>query len=87
MPPHKPVSTDTLSRWIKEVLQISGINIQKYKAHSTRAAAVSKASSKCVPVDDMLNVAGWKSEKTFGAFYNKDISHECDTFVEALVDN
>lgn len=87
VPPHKSVSTDTLSRWIKEVMQKSGINIQKYKAHSTRAASVSKASSKFVPVDDILNVAGWKSEKTFAAFYKKDISHECNTFVEALVDS
>ena len=34
--PFKPVSTDTIARWLKKVLENAGINITKYGAHSTR---------------------------------------------------
>ena len=35
--PHKPVSVDTISRWIKLVLTNSGIDTVTFKAHSTNA--------------------------------------------------
>ncbi|KAJ8042075.1 hypothetical protein HOLleu_13053 [Holothuria leucospilota] len=73
VPPHKPVSRDTLSRWIKEILDVAGIDTTQYSAHSTRAAAVSAASCKNVPVEDILSTAGWSSEKTFARFYKKPV--------------
>ena len=36
--PFKPVARDTVSRWVKQVLQSAGIDITKYSAHSCRAA-------------------------------------------------
>jgi len=33
--PHKAVSGDTISRWIRTVMQMSEINLDVYKAHST----------------------------------------------------
>ena len=39
----KPVSRDTISRWVKTVLQKSGTDVNFCKPHSTRAAATSKA--------------------------------------------
>ncbi|CAH3183232.1 unnamed protein product [Porites lobata] len=48
--PHKAVSRDTISRWIRTVMQLSGINLDVYKAHSTRAASVSAAHRAQVPV-------------------------------------
>ena len=39
--PFKPVSRDTISRWIKSVLELAGIDNAIFKAHSTRVAAVS----------------------------------------------
>ncbi|CAH3113986.1 unnamed protein product, partial [Pocillopora meandrina] len=41
--PHKPVSTDTISRWLKTVLEKSGIDTSVFKGHSTRAASASAA--------------------------------------------
>ena len=42
--PFKPVSRDTISRWVKTVMQMSGIDVNRlFKPHSTRAAATSKA--------------------------------------------
>ena len=40
---HKAVSRNTISRWIRIVMQMSAINLAVYKAHSTRAASVSAA--------------------------------------------
>ena len=39
----KPVSWDTISRWVKTVMQKSEIAVNLFKPHSTRAAATSKA--------------------------------------------
>ena len=49
--PFKPVSRDTISRWVKTVLQKSGIDVNFFKPHSTRAAATSKAFLKSIPLE------------------------------------
>ena len=70
--PHKAVGTHTIGRWIKQLLQGSGIDttITIFKAHSTRAASVSKVSHS-LPTDTMH--VGWKSDCVFRKFYNKPI--------------
>ena len=69
--PHKPVSTNTIARWIKVVIAKAGIDTDVYKAHSTRAAVTSAAKGKQVPIDTILSAAGWTNENTFSRFYNK----------------
>lgn len=71
--PYHRVSKDTLSRWIKTVLKNAGIDTQRFKAHSTRAAATSAAVLRKVPVSDILATAGWAGEKTFQKFYRKPV--------------
>ena len=44
--PFKPVSKDTISRWVKQVLEPAGIDINKYSAHSSRAASTSSCKDK-----------------------------------------
>jgi len=63
--PFKPVSWDTISRWVKTVMQKSGIDVNLFKPHSTRAAATSKAFLKSAPLEHILSVAGWNSSDTF----------------------
>ena len=41
--PHKPVSSATLSQWVKKCQLEAGIDSQVFKAHSTRGAATSVA--------------------------------------------
>ena len=67
--PHRPVSTATIARWIKDVLQASGIDISTFKAHSTRGAATSAAKAAGVSGNDILKTASWTSESTFNKFY------------------
>ena len=69
--PHKCVSSQTIARWLKEILKSAGIDTDKYKAHSTRAASTSAANRGEVPVASILEQAGWASERTFRRFYNK----------------
>ena len=71
--PHKAVSKDTIARWCKTVLPLSGIDINKYTTHSSRAAASSKAKAIGIPVSKIIGNAGWKNERTFAAFYDKVI--------------
>ena len=69
--PHKPVSSQTLSRWITASLRSSGIH--NFTAHSTRAAATSKAISR-TDIDTVLKSAGWSNSRTFAKHYHKPIS-------------
>ena len=71
--PHRPVSTDTIARWIKVLLTEAGINITVFSAHSTRAASASAAHSKGISIDKILATAGWSTESTFCRFYRKPI--------------
>ena len=41
----KLISRDTISRWIWDVLEKTGINTKIFSSHSTRAAATSAAQS------------------------------------------
>ena len=82
--PFKPVSWDTISRWVRTVLQKSGIDVNPFKPHSTRAAATSKAFLKSVPLEHILSVAGWSSSVTFAKFYKKPVINT-DSFSTVLL--
>ena len=71
--PHRAVSRDTNSRWTKSVLESSGIDSHKFLAHSTRAAAASRAKQKDVPLDVILAHVGWRSAETFRKFYDRPV--------------
>ena len=78
MKPHKHISRETLSRWIKTVMEAAGIDTRIFHPHSTRAAATSKAKAACVPIQEILG------KKTFDRFYNKPASNEL-TFANSLL--
>ena len=84
--PFKPVSRDTISRWVKIVMQKSGIDVNLFKPHSTRAAATSKAFLKSVPLEHILSVAGWSSSDTFAKFHKKPVINT-DSFSAVLLQN
>ena len=63
--PHKPISTDTLSRWIKLVLASAGIDTSVFKAHSVRCAAASHTYAKGVPIAEILRAPDWTNERPF----------------------
>ena len=71
--PHRPVSKDTISRWIKTVLQRSGIDTAQYTAHSTRSASTSAASKSHIPLETIMSAANWTNTSTFSKFYKKPV--------------
>ena len=69
--PHKAATQSTLSRWVKLVLQKSGINVHTFGAGSTRAATANAAFRKGVPLQTIMTKAAWKSKSTFFKWYLK----------------
>ena len=69
--PNKVISRDTISRWIRSVMQMSGIDLNIYKAHCTREASVPAAHRAHVPIHEILNKAGWSSACTFATYYDE----------------
>ena len=74
--PHKPVSKETISRWVKFVLQEAGIDVSKYAAHSSRAASTSHAARQGLNLQEIMKAAGWTCATTFERFYNKQTNSE-----------
>ena len=71
--PHKPASSDTISRCTKVELGITGINTNAYKSHTWQSASTSKAKDNGVSIGDILKWGCWKSKNTFQKFCAKDI--------------
>lgn len=76
--PHKGVSRDTLSRWIKMILLKAGVDTKVFKAHSTRAASTSMAAES-LDINHVMRTAGWASESTFAKFYKKPFQVAVDS--------
>ncbi|XP_045763681.1 uncharacterized protein LOC123866270 [Maniola jurtina] len=75
--PHKPATTQSISRWIKQVLSESGVDVGVFGAHSTRHASTSAASSAGVNIETIRKTAGWTSSSdSFARFYNRIILDE-----------
>lgn len=95
--PHKAVSRDTISRWIKTVLHLAGVDISKFSSHSTRSASTSAMLSRGVPLDCILQAAGWTNPSTFSRFYHKIVQRntpgtgsegeKCRTLSQSVLDS
>ena len=85
--PFKPASKDTIARWIRETLSKAGIDTSIFSPHSTRSAARSTAKKVRVPINTILKTVGWRSMKTFGQFYDKEIVKRKNDFALNILDN
>lgn len=74
--PHKPVTSQTISRWILQVIKMAypDDSLDNVKAHSTRAIGPSWALYKGASLHSVLEAADWSCESTFGRFYLRDLS-------------
>ena len=85
--PYRATSKDTISRSCKSIIKETGISIHSYTSHSSRAAASSYAKSHGVSLSTIIQSAGWKSERTFAQFYEKQIEEEVEFHNYLLQDN
>lgn len=85
--PHKGVTASTISRWVKSIMEQSGIDTSVFSTHSTRHATTSAAYLKGVNIDDIRRTAGWSGNSlTFARFYNRPILNNVN-FAEAVFAN
>lgn len=84
--PHHGASSQTLSRWVKNTLSKSGIDISRFSSHSTRHASTSAALRAGVNIEVIRATAGWtQKSNVFAKFYNKPLSNHRDEFAKALI--
>ena len=69
--PHRPVSSATLSRWLKEVIHLAGIKEDIFKGHSVRGASTSAPKRAGLSIGTILSMADWTNTSTFNKFYYK----------------
>lgn len=62
------------------MLELSGIDISIFQAHSFRGASCSTAFLSGVTLKDILSTANWSSASTFHRFYNRNIKSRSQFF-------
>ena len=67
--PHRPVTSQRIAHWIKDLLGEAGVDTDTFKAHSVRGASTTAALAKGVSLQDILRTADWSAESTFQRFY------------------
>ena len=72
----KPVQRASISRWIREVMELSGIDIGTFKPGSTRRASSSMATRQGAKPDQIMRNGDWSCLGTYQMFYNRDIGDE-----------
>ena len=83
--PHGPVTAQTVSRWLKDTLQVSGISVTDFSGYSFRHASTSKASSTGVSVDVIYSRAGWSAESEMFARHYKRPIDQRHTYATAVL--
>ena len=73
-PPHGGVGIQTIGRWTRIIMKDAGIDVDLYKAHSTRSASASAMACAGTPIADILKKGAWSHESTFRQFYLRTIN-------------
>ena len=82
--PHVAASSQTISRWLRNVLKICNID-EQFTGYSTRHASTSKAFTRGLDVNIIKKAAGWsQSSKVFMKFYNRQIINTEENFAEKV---
>ena len=71
--PHHPVTSSTIARWLKLLMESAGIDTSVFKAHSVRSASTSAAAMQGITTEDILSAADWNTESSFQQFYYKPV--------------
>ena len=58
------VSKDIIARWIRTMLNLSGVSTARYTVGSVQLAAASKAMAIALVVDHIRAKAGWSKQTT-----------------------
>ena len=83
--PHGPVVTCTVAHWLVRIMELAGVDVATYKAHSTRSAATSKAKVMGLSIAEIMQRANWKCAGTFRRFYDRSDSSQSDRFSASVL--
>ena len=78
----KEVTRGTISRWIREVLCLAGIDVRTFGPGSTRGASASSAARQGASAAQILKQGNWSNLGTFDRFYDRQVD---DTPVGRLI--
>ena len=68
-----PVACNTISRWLKSVMSMSGIDTSYFSGHSTRVASVSKAKRRGATPNQIIGQGDWTNASTLNRHYDREI--------------
>ena len=71
--PHNPIVTCSAARWLKLIMKAADVDVDSFKAHSTRSASTSKAFKHGLAVEQIVKRANFSHASTFHRFYNKSM--------------
>ena len=83
--PHKAVTSSSIARWLRTILEEIGIDSSIFGAHSTCGASASAAARGGVTLEEILKAANWSSESVFQRFYHKEMHRVA--YGRAVIDN
>ena len=83
--PIRAASRDTISRWVKAVMQLAGIDVSVFKPGSTRSVATSKAHKAGVTIDEILKAGAWSTETTFSKWYHRQVKTTKPSVAQAVL--
>ena len=67
------------------MMDLTGIDIEKYLGHSTRGASTSAAKRLGVSINSILKHASWRSATSSANFYDKDLDESNTVVASALL--
>lgn len=83
--PFHKATTQTLSRWIKIILEKAGVDTTRYSAYSTRHASTSAAFRKGIDIESIRKVAGWSPDSNmFARFYCRPLIDK-DAYAKVII--
>ena len=65
----RPITKQTLARWLKLTLSLANIDTSVYSVHSYRGASLSAAYNKGVSFEAIVKAGDWKNVSTFTSHY------------------
>lgn len=84
--PFSVVTSQTISRWLCNTLELAKTDTSTFSGHSFRHAAISKAFVKGINTDTIFQRVGWTGKsKMFVKFYNRPLDNRA-RFAEAILD-
>ena len=78
----RPVKRASISRWIREVMGMAGIDSSSFGPGSTRGASASAAARQGASAQQIMEAGSWSTINTFNKYYNRVVD---DTPVGRLI--